>query len=139
MTLSGLPCLVVPGESVKAMSASERKNLRSTGCAGGACQPPPRTGCRSVVVLESEMGDQFLAAQVAQGVLELHQLNEEVVFGVEAGCRLRALEVEGQPLLHALHACPLGEVEKERQVQHQRRGEDGIPAEEVDLDLHRIA
>ena len=37
-----------------------------------------------VVVLPSEVRDQFLAAHVAQRVLELHELNEQIVLGIEA-------------------------------------------------------
>ena len=37
----------------------------------------------SVVVLQAEMRDQLLTAQVAQRVLQLHQLDEQVVLGIE--------------------------------------------------------
>ncbi|HYN23580.1 MAG TPA: hypothetical protein VES69_00895, partial [Pyrinomonadaceae bacterium] len=37
----------------------------------------------SVVVLEAQMGNQVLAAKVAQRVLEFHQLNKDVVLGIE--------------------------------------------------------
>jgi len=55
----------------------------------------------SVVVLESKVGDKVRAHDVAQSVLELHRLNEEVVLGIEAFARLRRLEIEAQPLLNA--------------------------------------
>ena len=51
---------------------------------------------------------------------------------------LRALEVEREPLLDARHPRSLREIEEQHQVQHQRRGEDRIAAQKVDLDLHRI-
>ena len=59
--------------------------------------------------------------------------------GIQARRRLRALEVEGEPLLDAAHAGPLRQVEEQRQVEHQRRGQDRVAAEEIDLDLHRVA
>ena len=45
-----------------------------------------------VVVLETEVGDQIFAAQMPQRVFELHQLNEDVVFGVQAGRSLGDLK-----------------------------------------------
>src|SRR4051812_36963536 len=76
--------------------------------------PPNRTGCiyshrtpgvgwqilttdsRSplVVVLASEMGDQFLAHHVAQRVLQLHQLDEQVVLRIDLRGMHRRLVVE---------------------------------------------
>ncbi len=44
---------------------------------------PPLIKQISVVVLKAQMGDQVLAAKVAQGVLEFHQLNKNVVLGIE--------------------------------------------------------
>ena len=58
---------------------------------------------------------------------------------VDRGGVLRALEVEREPLLDAAHPGPVGEVEEEREVEDERRGEDRIAAEEVDLQLHRVA
>src|SRR5271156_5483776 len=42
---------------------------------------------RLVVVFQAQMGDQGLALDVAQRVLELHQLDEEIVFRIKAGSR----------------------------------------------------
>ena len=84
------------------------------------------------------MGDLVFAHQPAQRVLQLGLLDEQVVLGVEAGRVLRALEVERQPFLHALQPRPLGQVHEQRQVEHQRRRQDRVPAEEVDLQLHRV-
>src|SRR5215213_3040742 len=69
-----------------------------------------------VVVLKPEVRDEVFAAQVAERVLELHQLDEDVVLWVEAGRGHRRLEVEGEPLLRALHADALREVQEEREV-----------------------
>src|ERR1043165_6782132 len=85
------------------------------------------------------MRNQVFSAKVAQGVFELHQLDEDVVLWVESGRGLGRLEVKGEPLLNPLHACPLRQVQEERQVQNYGRGKNGIAAEEIDLDLHRIA
>src|SRR3954464_12610744 len=89
--------------------------------------PPQNAGCSlsfiveprlpaSVVVLETEMGDQFLALNVAQRVLQLHQLNEQVVLRIEPRRVHRRLEVERQPLLDALHPRALREVEEQRHI-----------------------
>src|SRR5260221_13196742 len=74
-----------------------------------------------VVVLASQMRDQLLAPHVAQGVLELHELDEHVVFGVELGRVHGAFEVERQPFLDAAEPRALRQIEKERDVEHDRR------------------
>ena len=51
----------------------------------------------------------------------------------------RTLEVERQPLLDARQAGALRQVEKQRDVEHDRRGENAVAAEEVDLELHVVA
>src|SRR5947209_1221180 len=61
----------------------------------------------SVVVFKTKMCNQILSAQVAQSVLELHQLNEDVVLRVKTGRGLRRFEVEGEPFLNAFHPGPL--------------------------------
>ncbi len=38
-----------------------------------------------VVILQAQMRDHFLALQVAQRVLQLHRLNEQVVLWIEPG------------------------------------------------------
>ncbi len=88
------------------------------------------------------MGDEGFAHNVAEGVFELHGLDEEVVLGVDAGGGVGVFEVEAEPLLDAQIAQAGGagcEVHEEAEVQGERRGEDGVAAEEVDLKLHRVA
>src|SRR5262245_41292838 len=70
-----------------------------------------------IVVLQAEVRDQLLAPQVPQRVLQLHELDEQVVLGIEAGRGHGALEVEREPLLDAAHARAAGQVEEQRQVQ----------------------
>src|SRR5258708_39946746 len=105
--------------------------------------PTPRPwisiGKLLVVVLEAQVRDELFPPQMAERVLELHELDEEVVLGVEAGGVHRALEVEGEPFLDAAHPRPPREVEEEGEVQHERGGQDGVAAEEVHLDLHGVA
>src|SRR6202161_1325452 len=91
-----------------------------------------------VVVLEPKMCNQILSAHPTQRVLQLHQLNENVVLGIQPGSRHGSFEVEGQPLLNAFHARPLRQIQEKNQIQHQRSGQDGIAAQEVDFDLHGI-
>src|SRR2546428_6322405 len=94
---------------------------------------------RVLVVLDAEVRDLLLAHHPAQRVLELRLLNEQVMLGVEALGELRALKVEGEPLLNARQSRAAGEIEEQREVEHDRRGEDRVAAQEIDLDLHRIA
>ena len=46
------------------------------------------------------MGDEVFAHDVAEGVFELHRLNEEVVLGIDAGGAVGSFEVEAEPLLN---------------------------------------
>ncbi len=85
------------------------------------------------------MVDELRPHQVAQGVHELAALDEQVVLGVESLPHHGALPVEGQPLLDAVHPGPRGQVGEQDEVQRDRGGQDGIAAQEIDLDLHRIA
>src|SRR5271169_4218623 len=92
-----------------------------------------------VVVLEPKMCNQILSAHPTQRVLQLHQLNENVVLGIQPRSRHGSFEVEGQPLLDAFHARALRQIQKQNEIQHQRSGQYGIAAQEVDLDLHGIS
>src|ERR1700733_15960730 len=79
---------------------------------------------------------------MAERVLELHRLNEEIVLGIEALARLRRLQIEAQPLLNADGAKllrALGQIEEEHKIERDRRGENRIAAKEINFDLHRIA
>lgn len=89
-----------PGDADHQSVFRPQTRLTQSGCRQSkpGCEPGllclQRSAETSVVVLESEMRDQFLAAQVAQRVLELHQLNEQIVFRVEPGRAHRTLEIE---------------------------------------------
>src|SRR5436190_4656725 len=76
-----------------------------------------------VVVLTTEMGDELFALEEPQRVLQLHQLDEQIVFRVQAGRVHRTLEVERQPLLDAVHVGALRQVEEQGDVEHDRRGQ----------------
>lgn len=60
------------------------------------------------VVVASEMGDDILTHHPTQRVLQLRQLNEEIVLGIEARSNLRTLVVEAQPFLDATESGALG-------------------------------
>ena len=45
--------------------------------------------CSSVVILQTQMRDQVFAHNVAQRVLQLHRLNEQIVLWIETFSRLR--------------------------------------------------
>src|SRR5438046_8268223 len=51
----------------------------------------------------------------------------------------RRLEIKAEPLLNAAHSRALRQVEEQHEIKHDRGGQNGIAAEEVHLDLHRIA
>src|SRR5688572_7343947 len=85
------------------------------------------------------MCDQILTPQIPQSVLELHKLNEQIMFRIKACRAHRTLEIEAQPLLDASHTASLGQIEEQNQIQNDRRGQNAVPAEEIDLDLHGIA
>src|SRR5262252_8192989 len=56
---------------------------------------PMRTGWNLIVVVfTTEVRDQLLALQVPERVLQLHQLDEQVVLGVQAGGVDGRLEIE---------------------------------------------
>src|SRR6266550_3281260 len=94
---------------------------------------------RVLVILDAEVRDLLFAHQPAQRVLELGVLNEEVIFGVKPGRGVRALEVERQPFLNPRQPGTPRQVEEQRKIEHEGSGENRVAAEEVDLDLHRIA
>src|SRR5690349_20355429 len=70
----------------------------------------------SVVILPSQMGDQVLSLQIPQGVLQLHQQNEQIVLGVQARRVHRALVIEREPFLNAAHARPPGKIAEQRGI-----------------------
>src|SRR6266550_4247311 len=91
-----------------------------------------------VVVFASRVGDELLALQVSQRVLQLHQLNEQIVFGIQTGRVDRALEIERQPFLDAVHAGSLRQIHEERHVENDRCGKNAVATQKVDLELHRV-
>src|SRR5438309_2868731 len=102
--------------------------------------PPMSAGCvRLAVVLTAKVCDELFAFQVPQRVLQLHQLNEQIVFGIQTARVNRALEVERQPFLDAVHAGASGEIQEQREIQDDWRREDTVAAEKVDLELHPVA
>jgi len=60
----------------------------------------PHRRC-SIVILEAKVRDQIYAHNVAQRVLELHRLDEQIVFRIQPRSRLWRLQVEAQPLLNS--------------------------------------
>src|SRR4051812_35875684 len=110
--------------------------------AHGAAFQRSRQTPGSVVVLKPEVGDELLAFQVAERVLQLHGLNEQIVLRIESRLGHGRFQIEAEPLLYAdatqLFAA-LRQVQEQNQVEHNGRREDGIAAEEVNLELHWVA
>src|SRR5258708_3077834 len=88
------------------------------------------------------MRNQLFALQVPQRVLQLYELDEQIVLWIQSRRRHRRLEVEAQPFLNPETAQlwrALREIEEEHEVEYDRRRQNRVAAEEVHLDLHRIA
>src|SRR5215469_10360694 len=83
------------GRSMSAAIISQRTTMTGLMPRSGA------TLCTLVVVLQAKVGDQLLTLQVAQSVLQLHQLDEQIVLGIESRRSHRRLQIEAQPLLDA--------------------------------------
>ena len=95
-----------------------------------------------VVIVQAQVGYELFAHDVAKCVFKFHGLDEEVVFGIDAGGRVRVLEVEAEPFLDAQAFETRGtggEVHEEAEVEGEGGGKDGVAAEEVDLELHGVA
>src|SRR5438309_334269 len=84
------------------------------------------------------MSAQLFALEISQCVLQLHQLDEEIVLRIQTWRMDRRFEVERQPLLNTAHTSTLGEIEEQRDVEHNRRGENAVSTQKVDLQLHRV-
>ena len=82
----------------------------------------------------------LVAAHLADGVLEHDVLLEEVVYGhlVDGVVVLRALEEEAEEALCAPASGTCGQVAQQDEVETEGGGQDGVAAEEVDLDLHGV-
>jgi len=79
-----------------------RSNLMSDYSAGDGARATYSEGFdQLVVVLQAEVRDQLLSLQVTESVFQLHQLDEQVVLGVEPGNGHGGLEVEAEPFLDA--------------------------------------
>src|ERR1700688_3362967 len=70
----------------------------------------------SVVVFETEMRDELFALHPAQGVLQLHELDENIVLGIEARSRHGRFEIKREPFLNSPHTGALREIHEENQI-----------------------
>src|SRR5205823_6150361 len=98
-----------------------------------------QTILRLIVIFQSQMRNQLLTPHPAQSIFQLHELDKNVVLGVNLGSVHRSLEIKRQPFLNAAHPRALRQIHKQNDIEDQRRRQDRIPAQEIDLDLHRIA
>src|ERR1041384_8804718 len=85
------------------------------------------------------MSDEVFAPKVPQSILQLHQLNKDVVFRIQAGRGHRRFEIEREPFLHTFHAGALRQVKEQGQIKNNGRREDRVATEKIDLDLHLVA
>ena len=61
------------------------------------------------------------------------------MFGLVFEVVHRALAEEGQPRLDAAHACTQCQITENNQVERDGSSKNGVTAQEVNLDFHRIA
>src|SRR6266849_8732023 len=94
---------------------------------------------RSVVILLPQVRDQVLAHHPAQRVLQFHQLNEQIMLGIQVRRGHRRLEIETQPLLNPAHPRALRQIQEQNQIEHDGRRQNRVAAQEIHLDLHGIA
>src|SRR5688572_14737743 len=66
--------------------------------------PKLSLGVGLVVVFKTEVSNQILTPHPAKRVFQLHQLDEDIMLGIQTWSGHRRLEVERQPLLNAAHA-----------------------------------
>src|ERR1043166_7588904 len=140
---SGCPCCSTYAAAAPPLSTQRQQQMLPAANSGNAertpmTRAPTSTGCGLIVVLTAKMRDQLFALEIPQRVLQLHQLNEQIVFGVQTRRVNRRLEVKRQPLLDAAHVRAPGQIEEQRDVEHNRRGKNAVAAQEVDLQLHRV-
>src|SRR5689334_6459589 len=84
------------------------------------------------------MRDERLAAEMSQRVLQLLELNGQIVFRVEPARMHRTLEVERQPFLNTAAVRALRKIEEQREIEHQRRRQNAVPTQKIDLQLHGV-
>src|SRR6266853_4576618 len=97
-----------------------------------------RNEATSVVILLPKMRNQVLSHHPAQRILQFHRLDKQIVLWIKLGGAHRRFEVETQPFLNAAHPGTFSQIQEQNQVEHNGRGQDGVAAEKVYLDLHLI-
>src|SRR6202451_2642360 len=76
-----------------------------------------------------------------QRVFQLHQLNEEIVLGIQSRRGHWRFEVEAEPLLNSQAAqfgTALRQVEEQDEIEHDGSGENRVAAQKIYFDLHGI-
>src|ERR1700730_9400603 len=86
-----------------------------------------------------EMGNELFTHPLPERVLQLCLLDEQIVLWGQLACSLWAFEVEAEPLLDPALAGAPSQIHQQGEVEHNRRGQDAVTTEEVNLELHRIA
>src|SRR5262249_14760645 len=85
------------------------------------------------------MRNQVLSLEITKGVLEFHQLDEQIMFGIQSCSMHRTLEVKTQPFLYTAHSATLSKIQEQHRIQNDRRCQYAVAAQEINLDLHGIA
>ena len=80
-----------------------------------------------------------LTHHVAKSLFHHAPLLEQIVYRLMLEVVHRALAEEGQPRLNAAHACTQCQITEKNQVERDGSSKNGVAAQEVNLDFHRIA
>ena len=79
------------------------------------------------------------AHHVAESLFHHAPLLEQIVYRLMLEIVHRALAEEGQPRLDAAHTCTQCQITENNQVERDGSSKNGVTAQEVNLDFHRIA
>ena len=109
------------------MSQRHRRDIPVNGDEDIAATVCRSANSRLVVILQAQVGDELFAAQMAQGILQLHELGEEVMLRIEIGGTHGNQKIEREPFLDASVlqcAAALCHIEAEHDVEDESRRQD---------------
>src|ERR1035438_6474290 len=72
----------------------------------------------SVVILLAQVRDQIFAAHPPEGIFQLHELDEDIVLGIQARSVHGRFEVKREPFLNAAHAGTLRQIHEQNEVEN---------------------
>ena len=85
------------------------------------------------------MCDQVFPFKITEGIFQFHELDKQIMLRIELRGAHGAFKIKRQPFLNPPHPAALCQIHEQNQIKYDRRGQDAVAAEEIDLDLHGIA